>query len=252
MNLGNVRARQEAYEEARALFREALPLYRQLGDVFGECGALMNLGDTYLGEDDLDKAEEMFVQATETARGKGAHLALSFALQYMGVVAHNRHDLDAAEAHHREAMGIFIAFGARPNIGWSIYYLATLTRDRGDLEAARTQFVDAIEKFRDLDYRPGLAVGTLGAATVEAREGRPARAARLLGASLALSRGTVMTRETLEDKARVEVREAGEATLGKAELEREIEAGKQLSVEEVLRLARGEADREPVEAAGTR
>jgi predicted ATPase/class 3 adenylate cyclase len=252
MNLGNVRARQEAYEEARALFREALPLYRQLGDVFGECGALMNLGDTYLGEDDLDKAEEMFVQATETARGKGAHLALSFALQYMGVVAHNRHDLDAAEAHHREAMGIFIAFGARPNIGWSIYYLATLTRDRGDLEAARTQFVDAIEKFRDLDYRPGLAVGTLGAATVEAREGRPARAARLLGASLALSRGTVMTRETLEDKARVEVREAGEATLGKAELEREIEAGKQLSIEEVLRLARGEADREPVEAAGTR
>jgi tetratricopeptide (TPR) repeat protein len=252
MNLGNLRAREEAYEVARELFREALPLYRELGDVFGECGALMNLGDSYLGEDDLDRAEEMFVQATDTARRKGAGLALSFALQYMGVVAHHRDDLDGSEAYHREAMGIFEAFGARPNIGWSIYYLATLTRDRGDLKAARAQFVDAIERFRDLDYRPGLAVAMLGAATVESREGRAARAARLLGASLTLSRGTVMTRETLEDRARTEVREAGRAALGEQEFGRELEAGKMLAVDEALKLVRGEADRVPVEATGTR
>jgi non-specific serine/threonine protein kinase len=194
--------------------REALPLYRELGDVFGECGALMNLGDSYLGEDDLDRAEEMFVQATDTARRKGAGLALSFALQYMGVVAHHRDDLDGSEAYHREAMGIFEAFGARPNIGWSIYYLATLTRDRGDLKAARAQFVDAIERFRDLDYRPGLAVAMLGAATVESREGR--------------------------------------AALGEQEFGRELEAGKMLAVDEALKLVRGEADRVPVEATGTR
>ena len=252
MNLGNLRAREEAYEVARELFREALPLYRRLGDVFGECGALMNLGDAYLGEDDLDRAEEMFVQATETARRKGDLLALSFALQYMGVVAHLREDLDGSEAYHREAMGNFEAFGARPNIGWSIYYLGTLTRDRGDLDGARAHLVDALERFRDLDYRPGLAVAFLGAATVASREGRAAAAARLLGASMALSRGTVMTRETLEDRARAEVRDTSRVALGEAEFERELEAGKDLAVDEALKLVRGEAERAPVEAAGTR
>ncbi len=252
MNLGNVRAREEAYDVARELFQEALPLYQELGDVFGECGALMNLGDAYLGEDDLDRAEEMFGQAIETARRKGARLALSFALQYMGVVAHNRGDLDSSEAYHREAMGIFEAFGARPNIGWSIYYLGTLTRDRGDLDAARAQFVDAVERFRDLDYRPGLAVAMLGAATVESREGRPTRAARLLGLSLALSRGTVMTRETLEDRARAEVRDAGQAALGEEGFGRELEAGKRLAVDEALKLVRDEGGPVPMEAAGTR
>ncbi|HSF02967.1 MAG TPA: tetratricopeptide repeat protein, partial [Solirubrobacterales bacterium] len=252
MNLGNVRAREGSFEEGRALFREALPLYQEIGDVFGECGALMNLGDAHLGEDDLDRAEEMFVAATDTARSKGNRVALSFALQYRGVVAHQRDDLDRAEAFHREAMGLFEGFGARPNIAWSIYYLGSLTRDRGDLAGARAQFVEAIERFRDIDYRPGLAVGILGAATVECREGRPARAARLLGASLALSRGTVVTRETLEEMAREEVREKARAALGETDFERELADGKRLSVDEALRLARGEAEREPLEAAGTR
>jgi hypothetical protein len=194
----------------------------------------------------------MFVQATDTARKKGDRLALSFALQYMGVVAHHRGDLDGSESSHREAMGIFETFGARPNIGWSIYYLGTLTRDRGDLDGARAQFVDAIERFRDLDYRPGLAVAMLGAATVASREGRPARAAQLLGVSLTLSRGTVMTRETLEDRARTEVGDTGRAALGEEEFDRELEAGKKLVLDEALKLVRGEPDREPVEASGAR
>ncbi len=252
MNLGNVRARQEAFEEARGLFREALELYREIDDAWGECGALMNLGDAYLGEEDLDHAEEMFAQARDTARLKGVRVALSFAIQYLGILAHHRSDLDGAERLYRESLALFEAFGARPNIAWSTYYLGTVARDRGDLTGARIKFVDALERFRDLDYRPGMAVGLLGVATLEAREGRPERAARLLGASRAASRGTTMTREALEDRARQEVEEAGRTALGDQELERAMAAGKALAADEAVGLARDEADRTPLETAETR
>ncbi|MGH7564244.1 MAG: tetratricopeptide repeat protein, partial [Gemmatimonadota bacterium] len=252
MNLGNVRARQEAFEAARELFREALPLYQEIGNVFGECGALMNLGDAYLGEEDLDRAEEMFAEASDTARRKDAPVALSFALQYLGIVAHHRGDLDRAETLYRDSRTRFEALGARPNIAWSLYYLGTVARDRGDLTGAREMVMDALERFRDLDFRPGIAVGLLGVATLEIREGREERAARLLGASGALSRGTTMTRETLEDMARQEVEEAGRAALGDQGFERALAAGKGLGADEALRLSRGEADRQPAEAAETR
>ena len=61
-----------------------------------------------------------------------------------------------------------------------------------------------------------------------------------------------MTRETLEERARAEIEEASRCALGEAEYERAMADGKQLAVDEALKLARGEADRVPVEAAGTR
>lgn len=252
MNLGNVRARQEAFGEARELFEEALPLYREAQNVFGECGALMNLGDVYLGERDLERAEEMFGQARDTAERNGAPVALSFAVQYLGIVALQRGDLDRAAALHRESMARFQDLGARPNIAWSLYYLGMVARDRGDLAEAREKFLESIERFRDLDFRPGIAIGLLGMATLEARDGRAERASRLLGASRGLSRGTTMTREILEDMARQEVEEAGRAALGDDGFERAVAAGKPLAVDEALELAAGEADRADAETAKTR
>ncbi|HET9581796.1 MAG TPA: tetratricopeptide repeat protein [Gemmatimonadota bacterium] len=252
MNLGNVRAREGAFEEARRLFREALPLYRDLGDVFGECGALMNLGDTYLGEDDLDCAEEMFEEARRTGRAKGDRVAVAFATQYLGAVRHQRGDLDGAEARFRESLGIFEAFSAGPGIAWSWYYLANIARDRGDLTGARRTLLDVGERFREFDYRPGIAVSLLSLATIDVREGSMERAARLLGASRALRRDTRMTREAPEEKAEEEVEKAGRTALGEGGFDLELEAGKRLGVDDALKLARGDADREPVEATGTR
>ena len=254
MNLGNVRAREGAFEDARRLFQEALPLYQELGDVFGECGALMNLGDSYFGQDDLEHAKEMFEQARSTARTKGDQVAMAFATQYLGAVSHQRGDLDEAEGRFRESLAIFEAFAARPGIAWSWYGLATVARERGDLARAGSLFLEVAERFREFDYRPGMAVSLLGLGTVELREGRSERAVRLLGASRALRRGTRMTREAHEEMADTEIEARGRAALGEAGFTRELEAGKKLTVDETLKFARGEADRdrEPVEAAGTR
>jgi tetratricopeptide (TPR) repeat protein len=240
MNLGNVRAREGAYEEARHLFREALPLYQELDDVFGESGALMNLGDTYLGEDDLDRAEEIFQQAQSTARARGNPVAMSFALQYMGAVSHQRGDLDEAEARFREALAVFEAFGARPGIAWTWYYLAMVARDRGNLAEARSHFLDVIEWFRENDYRPGIAVALLGLANLEFRESRPVQAVQLLGTSRALRRGTRMTREAAEEIAEREVEEGGRESLGEAGYERALEEGERFSLERALEIVRGE------------
>jgi tetratricopeptide (TPR) repeat protein len=176
---------------------------------------------------------------------------MAFATQYLGAVSHQRGDLDEAETRFREALAIFEAFAARPGIAWSWYGLATVARDRGDLAQAGSLFLEVAERFREFDYRPGMAVSLLGLATVELREGRPERAVRLLGASRALRLGTRMTREALEEMADAEVEGGGRTALEEAGFERELETGKKLTVDEALKLARGESDREPMEAAGT-
>jgi predicted ATPase len=198
MNLGNVRSRQEAYDEARRLFEESLEIYRELDDPLGVPGALMNLGDASRAEGDLERALAYFGEAAEFSRRRGNRVSLGYALQYLGAAELQRGDLDRAGGLFAESLDIFAAAGARPGQAWCRYYQGLLALARGDLDAARAGCADALIVFRELRHPPGIADALLAFAALAAAESRCERAARLLGASQALRRERSLTRQPLE------------------------------------------------------
>jgi tetratricopeptide (TPR) repeat protein len=61
-------------EAAQEAFAEALPLFRQLGDVLGEANCIRGLGDIALERSDHDAARQAFNQALPLYRQVGSVL----------------------------------------------------------------------------------------------------------------------------------------------------------------------------------
>jgi tetratricopeptide (TPR) repeat protein len=84
--LGALALDRSDYDGARGRYEEALPLFRQVGDVLGEAGCIRGLGD----------------------------------------IAQARSDLDGARARYEEALPLYQAIPDPYSIGWTLVYLARL------------------------------------------------------------------------------------------------------------------------------
>jgi tetratricopeptide (TPR) repeat protein len=119
-------------EEARSWFEQALPLYRELGDL----GALVvmtltPLTTAALRQHDLDAAEEYASESVELSRGTGWEAS---ALVCYGEVLIEEGDLDGAEA--AELRGLRVALEA----GLEHWFRPAL-RDLAHVAVERSQFV---------------------------------------------------------------------------------------------------------------
>jgi predicted ATPase/class 3 adenylate cyclase len=237
MNLGNVRSRQGAYDEAHRLFEESLEIYRELDDPVGVPGALMNIGDASRAEGDLDRALRYFGKAAEFSRGRGNRVSLGYALQYLGAAELQRGDLDRAGALFTESFDLFEAAAVRPGQAWCRYYQGLLALTCGDLDAARAGFTEALTVFRELRHPPGIADALLAFATLAAAESRCEHAARLLGASQVARRGRSLTRQPLELAAESRVTEGCAAAFGEAAFEQAVARGRDLDPMDAAALA---------------
>ncbi|MFN2432808.1 MAG: tetratricopeptide repeat protein [Gemmatimonadota bacterium] len=246
MNLGNVRSRAGAYEQARSLFEESLVLYRELDDPLGMGGALMNLGDAYRAEGRVESAVAQFEAACDLARSRGNMVGLGFALQYLGATRLQQGDLARGEALLTESRDLFQRLGARPGQAWGTYFLGNVARQRGDLSRSRKLYGEALRAFGELEYPPGIAETLLGFATVAVEQGEWSGAARLLGAAEALRRGATLSRSPSELVTEGAVVERCRAALGPDAFETAREAGRKLSVEQAAALALEEAAVAPV------
>ncbi|MDX1622381.1 MAG: tetratricopeptide repeat protein [Gemmatimonadota bacterium] len=237
MNLGNVRRRLEAFEQARGLFEESLGIYRGIGDHFGVCSALMNLGDLANARGDVERARELFAEARDTARAGENPIALAYALQYLGQVALETDELERAADLFEESRAIFEDLGSEPGTAWSDYYLATVARERGDRRRARSRYLEALECFRDVEYPPGIAACLLGYATLDAEAGRCERAARLLGAARAIRARATTSVSPIETEAARLVERACREALGEGAFGRLQGEGAEMSPAGAIALA---------------
>ena len=188
---GILAARRGDYDRAVALDEESLTLYRDLGHGKGAHGPLRELGVVAYHQGDYDRAVLLNEQALAVAREFGsvsgfglAVCNLSDALRARGDLARAKTLLEESLASlRRQEQRIFIT-NAIVN---TLNRLGSIACEMGEDARAAESYGESLELMWRVVGRAYETVACLeGLARVAAMQGRPERAARLLGASAAL------------------------------------------------------------------
>jgi tetratricopeptide (TPR) repeat protein len=137
-------------DAARAAFAQALPLYRQVGDVLGEANCIRGLGGIALARSDHDAAREAFEQALPLHRQLGNVLGEANCIKGLGDIALERSDLDAAREASEQALPLYRQVGDVLGEANCIRGLGNIALAGSDLDAAREAFARALPLYRQV------------------------------------------------------------------------------------------------------
>jgi predicted ATPase/DNA-binding CsgD family transcriptional regulator/DNA-binding XRE family transcriptional regulator len=174
------------YLKAATLHREALAMYRELGDRWATARALMHLGEALGGQGDTEQARVLFEESLTLFRDLGEEPLATLVLKNLGQLANRRGDITQATELLKEALEL----SKEAEFAWGraevLMLLGDVTRDRDDQAQASSMFAEALALYGEQGDKEGMA-RTLGALAAIAGEcGRPERAARLFGAAASL------------------------------------------------------------------
>jgi diguanylate cyclase (GGDEF)-like protein len=138
-------------EEGFGFAEQALEIYRELGDEFGECSALMTVSIYFHHKGMFQRAHKILTEAHEKAARSGNLYVAAIALFNLGVNAEEREDLLKAREYFEHAK-IAAERGANDTIFWSSTIAIAVTNfelgdPNSDLEALRSALV-SLEKNR--------------------------------------------------------------------------------------------------------
>ncbi len=102
-NLGNIYKYLNNREEAEALFRRALALDKELGNILGMAKNYSTLGNLYEHRNMFDSAYVMYHKALEYDIQAGSRLGIGICHNRLGQLMMHYDSIDAALAHHQKA-----------------------------------------------------------------------------------------------------------------------------------------------------
>ncbi len=256
-------------EQARALGEEALALARQAGNERAIVRATHRLIAVAFFQGDYESVGRWGEEALALARTLGDPALIAQSLQFLGNGAYRRQDYAAANRYYRESLSLWQESGGRFGVSDCLSGLGNVALEQGDLaEGARchreslaiareignpsgvaielVNLGDALSRLGDFDgaescYREALreswTVGTVwivlavlvGLAEIWVHEGRYLQAAGLVGLACGHPESN---REVVQTTGRVQAMLRDR--LGAEELERAMEHGSRLDLDEVV------------------
>jgi tetratricopeptide (TPR) repeat protein len=199
------------FEAAVRLNREALQVYREVGDPKGTAVQLANVGHTLAAAGRAGEAQPFFEESLAACKELGDPAAIAGAQSNFAAFARGQGQLTWARSLLEEALASFRKLGDNSAVGWSLSHLGDIAFDEGNLEDACRLYEQTYELFRSIGERWGMArsLADLGRAAAEKDDLSGARSlleqALKLFADLSYTRGIA---KLLEEFACLAVREA--------------------------------------------
>ncbi|MFD7685503.1 BTAD domain-containing putative transcriptional regulator [Streptomyces sp. NPDC059781] len=164
-------------EEAIGPLREAMAIFRDLGNAAGRTATVANLGDAYLQAGHLRKAVEYTRRGLAIARATGNVWSQGIALSNLGDAYQRLGRFDEAVDCLEQALAILRAHDNRWVEGITLDILGTVHRRLHRYDEAVEHYHQALKTHRDIGNRwgEGHTLGNLGDAQLGAGESEAAR-----------------------------------------------------------------------------
>ena len=239
-NLGDLALQQGDLETSHALHAEGLDLRRRLGDRSGVADSLTALGRVALARGDRATAHTLHSQGLAERRRVGDRPGMPASLSALAELARLDGDPAAAGALLEEALAVATELDDRHCVTAALLHLARLARDQGDPARADALYREAmpvLEAGDDVPPTDSTATWLEGLGAIAVADGRPERAARLLGAAHALRQAIGTPLPAHEAADRNDTIAACSAVLGEAEFRAAFDAGAALTLAGAVALA---------------
>jgi tetratricopeptide (TPR) repeat protein len=218
-----------------------LALWQELGDPQGRVGPLNRLGEVARYQGDYARAKALYEQSLALWQELGYKGGIAEALTNLGATAANQGDYARAKALCEQSLALWQELGDKSGIAETITHLGRIALFEGNSGRARALLEESLAQFRKLEEKRGIAECIEGLAWTACSQGqatddapRFARAARLLGAALALreSTGNPMppAYRTANDRTTAAIR----AQLDEATFSAAWESGRALTLEQAI------------------
>jgi DNA-binding winged helix-turn-helix (wHTH) protein/tetratricopeptide (TPR) repeat protein len=162
--------------QAEAMWREAIPKFREIGDRQGVAAATNNLGDVLLMRGRLGEAKKFLQQAIPNYQAVEDKDGLARVLNDLGDLSRQKGDLEAALTSYREARATGEEIDDKSAIAYVLTGMGDVYLDRGDLVAARRAYEESLTLRKQTGEKQTVAETELALARVSLEQGHAADA----------------------------------------------------------------------------
>ena len=223
--------------EAISYLEQAGALFEELGITWYIATTQVHLANAALGQGDTDTALRNLSQAASANDQINEKWLQSFILNNLGEVSRVRGEYDLAQSHYMQSEALFREMGDTGELARLVHNLGYIALHKGDFDGADNQFQESLDMFVKLSNQRGIAENLSAIAGLWVKRGKYEAGAQLLGAAQFMIDQTggswwPADRVEIEKITNVLTKE-----LDKQSLEREIAAGKNMSMKAALIMA---------------
>lgn len=240
INLGLLARVQGEFARARALMEEGLILRRKLGDIWGIANALRILGLIAQDQGDYAGAAPLHEESLLLCKTLGDRQGIAFALANLGHIAGVQGESLRATLFFEESLVLSRTLGDRRTTARALSGLGDVARQHGDAARAAALYAESLTLSRTVGHLLGVAESIERLTLIACDRGQPERAARLLGAADALRTAIGAPLPPANRAAYERTITNARAALGEEAFAAAWEAGRILSMEQVIAEACGE------------
>lgn len=177
------------FDRARALLEKAVALSRHMGSHFIVAYNLIPLGEILWQEGDFDQAKSAYEEALVLGREQGSKELMGRALEGLAITAWHLGRYARATQFLEESLNLWRETEYVQEIAMMQYDLAQVAALTGQRAKASALYAECLPVFEKLDDLSGITQSLRGLAILDTTEGNAIRAARVLGAEVALREG---------------------------------------------------------------
>jgi predicted ATPase/class 3 adenylate cyclase/DNA-binding CsgD family transcriptional regulator len=219
---------------ARALLEESLAIARELDDQWTIGWVLYLLGRVAYFEGDAATARALGEQCRTVGCGVGDRWLIAFGPHLLGLAAHIQADYPTARRHYEESLALRREIGFQQGIGIITNLLGMVAFREDDYAQALMLYRESVLSFQALGARNTMSAVLAGLSSLAAVQDQLERAARLAGATAALSENVHVLPIPLAEGLLAEAMDKSRRALGEVAYQAVWAEGRALSLDEAV------------------